>query len=111
MAKAAAVFDRPARAIRCACTITGGVRSLGIAVRAGVHASECEVIDDKLCGLAVRIAARVATLADAGEVLVSGTVEDLVVGAGFSFMDRGVRTLKGVPGEWHLYVVDEHGVE
>lgn len=106
-----AAFDGPARAIRCACTITDTVRTLGIAVRAGLHTGECEVMDNKLGGLAVHIGARVATLAGAGEVLVSGTVKDLVAGAGFSFVDRGVRTLKGVPGEWRLYAVDRDTLE
>lgn len=101
-----AVFDAPARAIRCACTISEAVRTLGIVVRAGLHAGECEVMADKIGGLVVHIGARVATCAEAGEVLVSSTVKDLVVGCGFSFVDRGLRTLRGVPGEWRLYAVD-----
>lgn len=85
-----AVFDGPARAIRCACTIKGTVSLLGIAVREGVHTGECEVIDSKFGGLAVHIGARVATLASLGEVLVSSTVKDLVAGSGIFFIDRGV---------------------
>jgi class 3 adenylate cyclase len=101
-----AAFDGPARGIRAACAITDAVRRLGIEVRAGAHTGECEVLGPKLSGVAVHIGARVATLADAGEVLVSQTVKDLVAGSGLRFDDRGVRALKGVPGEWHLHAVD-----
>jgi len=83
-----ASFDGPARAIRCACSIADGVRVLGIEVRAGLHTGECEVIDQKLGGISVHIGARVAAVAEPGEVLVSSTVKDLVAGSGLSFQDR-----------------------
>jgi class 3 adenylate cyclase len=82
------------------------VRSLGIEVRAGLHTGECEEMGDKLGGIAVHIGARVAALAWPGEVLVSGTVKDLVAGSGLAFADRGAHTLKGVPGQWRLYAVE-----
>jgi len=100
-----ASFDGPARGIRCAAAITSGVRSLGIEVRAGLHTGECEVIGEKVGGIAVHIGARVASLAKPGEVLVSSTVKDLVAGSGLGFEDRGTHTLKGVPGEWRLFAV------
>jgi len=100
-----AAFDGPARAIRCAEAISKGVRPLGIEVRAGLHTGECEVIGDKVGGIAVHIGARVASLARGGEVLVSSTVKDLVAGSGLGFEERGTHTLKGVPGEWRLYAV------
>jgi class 3 adenylate cyclase len=102
-----ATFDGPARAIRCACAIRDGVRDIGLELRAGVHTGECELIDEKIAGIAVHIGARVASLAGTGEVLVSGTVKDLVAGSGIEFEDRGEQALKGVPGEWHLYAVAE----
>ena len=98
-----ATFDGPARAIRCACAISQGVRSLGIEVRAGLHTGECEIMGDKVGGIAVHIGARIAALASAGEVLVSSTVRDLVAGSGLTFIDRGVQPLKGVPDAWHLF--------
>ncbi len=104
-----ATFDGPARAIQCACSIRDGVRTLGLEVRAGVHTGECEVIDDKVAGIAVHIGARVASRANAGEVLVSRTVKDLVAGSGIAFSDRGEQELKGVPGSWHLYTVTDGG--
>jgi class 3 adenylate cyclase/pimeloyl-ACP methyl ester carboxylesterase len=100
-----ASFDGPARAIRCACAISEGVRELGIEVRAGLHTGECERIDDKVGGIAVNIGSRVAAQADPGEVLVSSTVKDLVAGSGIEFRERGVASLKGVPGEWRLFAV------
>lgn len=100
-----AAFDGPARAIRCAHAVGEGVRPLGLAVRAGLHCGECEVVGDDLQGIAVNIAARVAPLAQPGEVLVSSTVKDLVAGAGFSFNERGAHSLKGVPGEWQLFAI------
>jgi class 3 adenylate cyclase len=100
-----ATFDGPARAIRCASAITTGVRQLGIEVRAGVHTGECEVIGDKVGGIAVHIGARVAGMAKAGQVLVSSTVKDLVAGSGIHFEDFGTHALKGIPGEWRLYAV------
>jgi class 3 adenylate cyclase len=96
-------FDGPARGIQCAQAITVAVQPLGIRVRAGLHTGECEVADDKVAGIAVSIGARVAAAAEADEVLVSSTVKDLVAGSGLAFEDRGVRELKGVPGEWRLY--------
>jgi pimeloyl-ACP methyl ester carboxylesterase len=101
-----AMFDGPARAIRCASGITESVRELGIEVRAGLHTGECEVVDGKVGGIAVHIGARVAAEAGPGEVLVSSTVKDLVAGSGIEFRDRGVVELKGVPGEWRLYAVE-----
>jgi class 3 adenylate cyclase len=100
-----ASFDGPARAIRCAEAISKGVRPLGIEIRAGLHTGECEVIGEKVGGIAVHIGARVASLARAGEVLVSSTVKDLVAGSGIGFEDREAQTLKGVPGEWRLFAV------
>jgi class 3 adenylate cyclase len=100
-----ASFDGPARAIRCATAIAAGVRSLGIEVRTGVHTGECEMMGDKMSGIAVHVGARVAAQAAPSEVLVSGTVRDLVAGSGIHFEDRGIRPLKGVPGEWRLFAV------
>ena len=102
-----ASFDGPARAIRCACAISEGVRELGIEIRAGLHTGECERIDNKVGGIAVNIGARVASNAQAGEVLVSSTVKDLVAGSGIQFVERGVAELKGVPGEWRLFAVEQ----
>jgi class 3 adenylate cyclase len=97
-------FDGPARAIRCGCAIRDAVSSLGLGIRVGVHTGECDIVDDKLSGLAVNIGARVAAQANEGDVLVSGTVKDLVAGSGIEFEARGVRELKGL-GEWPLYAV------
>jgi pimeloyl-ACP methyl ester carboxylesterase len=99
-------FDGPARAIRCACAIRDAVTALGLGVRVGVHTGECDIVDDKLSGLAVNIGARVASQADEGEVLVSGTVKDLVAGSGITFESRGVKELKGV-GKWPMYAVTQ----
>ena len=101
-----ASFDGPARAIRCARAITTGVDELGIQVRAGVHTGECERMNGKVGGIAVHIGARVAAEAGPGEVVVSGTVKDLVAGSGIEFRDRGAAELKGVPGEWRLFAVE-----
>ncbi|HWQ00963.1 MAG TPA: adenylate/guanylate cyclase domain-containing protein [Gaiellaceae bacterium] len=98
-------FDGPARAIRCAGAIRDSIAEIGLDLRAGVHTGECEVLDGKVTGIAVSIGARVAAEAGAGEVLVSQTVKDLVAGSGLAFDDRGVATLKGVPGEWRLFAV------
>jgi class 3 adenylate cyclase len=98
-----ATFDGPARAIRCACAITEAVRALGIEIRAGLHTGEVELAGAAVRGIAVHIGARVAAEAGAGEVLVSSTVKDLVAGSGIRFADRGVRVLKGVPGDWRLF--------
>jgi class 3 adenylate cyclase len=100
-----ATFDGPARAIRCASTVAQEMRELGIEVRAGLHTGELEVIGNDVGGLAVHIGARVMAQAGASEVLVSGTVKDLVAGSGLEFEDRGRRELKGVPGEWQLFAV------
>jgi class 3 adenylate cyclase len=102
-----ATFDGPARGVRCACAIADEIRPLGIEVRAGLHTGECEMIDDDVGGIAVHIGARVAALAGAGEVLVSGTVKDLVAGSGLRFGDRGSHSLKGVPGKWRIFKVEQ----
>lgn len=98
-----ATFDGPARAIRCACAIRDAVASLGIAIRAGLHTGECELLGDKVTGFAVHLGARVCAEAGPNEVLVSSTVKDLVAGSELSFDDRGTHELKGFPGQWHLY--------
>ena len=105
-----AAFDGPIRAIRCAESVSAAVRELGLDVRAGLHTGECEVIGEKLGGVAVNIGARVAAQAGAGEVLVSSTVKDLVAGSGIGFVDRGVAVLKGIPGEWRLFAVDRESL-
>jgi pimeloyl-ACP methyl ester carboxylesterase len=99
-----ASFDGPARAIRAACAMREGVKPLGIEIRAGLHTGECELMRDKIGGIAVHTGARVAAAAEPGEVLVSSTVKDLVAGSGIVFADRGECELKGV-GRWHLYSV------
>jgi len=101
-----AAFDGPARAVRCASTLTEEVRPLGIEIRSGLHTGECELMGDDFGGIAVHIGARVASLAAPGEVLVSSTVKELVAGSGLRFRDRGTQTLKGVPGEWRLFAVE-----
>jgi pimeloyl-ACP methyl ester carboxylesterase len=98
-----ATFDGPARAVRCALSIGGAVRELGVDVRAGIHTGECELDGEKVRGIAVHTGARVAALAGAGEVLISQTVKDLTAGSGLEFADRGVHALKGIPGEWRIY--------
>ena len=100
-----ATFDGPARAIRCARAIVEESEPLGIRIRAGLHTGECEVMGDDIGGIAVHIAARVSALAQGGEVLVSRTVKDLVVGSGIAFADRGAHTLKGVADTWQLHAV------
>jgi class 3 adenylate cyclase/pimeloyl-ACP methyl ester carboxylesterase len=99
-----ATFDGPARAIRCAQGILQSVETLGLELRAGVHSGECELHEGKVAGIVVGAGARVAALAEAGEVLVSSTVKDLVAGSGIQFEDRGEHGLKGV-GAWRLYSV------
>ncbi|HEX2232332.1 MAG TPA: adenylate/guanylate cyclase domain-containing protein [Thermoleophilaceae bacterium] len=101
-----ATFDGPARAVRCAEAIVRGVEAEGLRVRAGLHTGECELLDDDVGGIAVHIGARVTDLADAGEVLVSSTVKELVVGSGLSFDERGTHELRGVPGEWRLFALE-----
>ena len=104
-----ATFDGPARAVRCACAITKGVKPLGLEVRAGLHTGECELIGDKVGGIAVHTCARVASLAQPGEVLATRTVKDLVAGAGIEFVDRGLARLKGILDEWQLFAVSGTG--
>lgn len=101
-----ASFDGPARAIRCACEIRDTVKGLGLEVRAGLHTGECELLDGKVSGIAVATTARVCAHADAGDVLVTQTVKDLVAGSGLAFQERGQHGLKGVPGEWRLFAVE-----
>jgi class 3 adenylate cyclase len=98
-----ATFDGPARAVRCALSIGGALRDIGVDVRAGIHTGECELDGEKVRGIAVHTGARVAALAGPGEVLISQTVKDLTAGSGLEFADRGVHELKGVPGEWRIY--------
>jgi class 3 adenylate cyclase len=102
-----AVFDGPARAVRCAAAIVRTVRAFGVEIRAGVHTGETEVRGDDVAGMAVHIGARVMGFAGPGEVIVTSTVRDLVVGSGIGFEDRGRHALKGVPGEWQLLAVQE----
>ncbi len=101
-----ATFDGPARAIQCATAILESSEASGIGVRAGLHTGECEVMGDDIGGIAVHIAARVSSRAEARELLVSRTVKDLVAGSGIQFSDRGDHALKGVPGSWQLFAVD-----
>ena len=100
-----ACFDGPARAIRCATAIGEKTHRIGLEVRSGLHSGECVARGDDVAGVAVHIGARVAGLAAPGEVLVTGTVRDLVTGSGIEFIDRGRHTLKGVPGDWQLLAV------
>jgi class 3 adenylate cyclase len=100
-----ATFDGPARAIRCAIRIREELRQLGIEIRVGLHTGECELLGDDIGGVAVHIGARVEAKAMPGEVLVSSTVKDLVVGSGLQFEDRDTHTLKGIPDEWRLFAV------
>jgi class 3 adenylate cyclase/pimeloyl-ACP methyl ester carboxylesterase len=98
-----ATFDGPARAVRCARATVESLRQLGVDIRAGLHAGECEALEDNIGGIAVHIGARIAAAAGPREVLVSSTVRDLVAGSGIEFADAGERELKGVPGAWRLY--------
>jgi class 3 adenylate cyclase len=101
-----ATFDGPARAIRCAAAIRDLARdSYGLEVRSGLHTGEVELVGDDIAGIAVHIGARVQSRAEPGEVLVSGTVRDLVAGSGIAFEDRGEHELKGIPDRWRLYRV------
>lgn len=90
---------------RAAGSIVRAVQLLGIQVRAGVHTGECEVLDGKPVGVAVHVGARVAAAAGPSEVLATGTAKDLVAGSGITFEDRGMRALKGLPGQWRLFAV------
>ena len=101
-----AVFGSPAQGLRCALALCSALAATGIDVRAGLHTGEIQLLGDNIVGLAVHIAARVSAAAGAGEVLVSRTVRDLVAGGGFTFVDRGVRPLKGVEGDWQLFSVE-----
>jgi class 3 adenylate cyclase len=98
-----AIFDGPARALRCAVALREEMAGLGIEIRAGLHTGEVELRGDDVGGIAVHIASRVSSNARAGEILVSRTVTDLVTGSGMEFEDRGSHQLKGVPGEWQLF--------
>ncbi len=101
-----ATFDGPARAIRAACAISDFAWRLGIRVRAGLHTGECDVIGEKVGGIAVEIGAQVTAKAGVGEVLVSHTVKDLVAGSGIRFEDRGTHVLEEIPGRWGLFAVE-----
>jgi uncharacterized protein (TIGR00369 family) len=98
-------FDGAARAVKCAMAVREHVRALGLKVRAGIHAGECEESGGKLVGIAVHIGSRVLGLAQPGEILASSTVRDLVTGSGIEFADRGEHALRGIQGGWHLYAV------
>jgi pimeloyl-ACP methyl ester carboxylesterase len=100
-------FDGPARAMRCACAIRDSVGSIGVEIRAGLHTGEIEITGPDIGGIAVHIAARIMSVAQPGEILVSSTVKDLSVGSGIAFIDRGARVLKGVPDEWRLFMVNQ----
>ena len=101
-----ATFDGPARGVRCAARLVQALRPLGLDIRAGLHTGECEMVGNKVAGIAVHIGARVATAAQTGEVVVSSTVKDLVAGSGLRFEDRGFQSLKGIPEPWRLFAVD-----
>jgi class 3 adenylate cyclase len=102
-----ALFDGPARAVRCALALQARVPRLGLSLRAGIHTGEVELLGAEIEGIAVHIGARTAAAAEPGEVLVTSTVHDLVAGSGIAFADRGVRTLRGVPGRWNLFAASE----
>ena len=101
-----AIFDGPARAIRCASAIREYASRLGIEIRAGLHTGECDIVDGTVGGIATETGAQVANKATAGEVLVSSTVKDLVAGSGIRFEDKGMHALAGIPGEWRLFAVE-----
>jgi class 3 adenylate cyclase len=98
-------FERPADAVRCACAISDAVRELGVEIRAGLHLGEAEVLDGKVGGITVNVGARVMGVGNGGEVLVSSTLRDALVGSGFEFADHGLHRLRGIEGEWRLYEV------
>jgi pimeloyl-ACP methyl ester carboxylesterase len=102
-------FDGPTQAIRCAEALRDDAEKLGIEIRIGIHTGECELLENDIGGIAVHIAARILGQAGAGEILVSRTVSDLVVGSGTGFEDRGSVELRGVPGTWQLLAVERHG--
>lgn len=99
-----ATFDGPARAVRCAGAMVRGAKDIGLDLRAGLHTGEVENAGAKVSGMAVHVGARISAHAGAGEVLVSTTVKDLVAGSGLRFEERGIRSLKGVPGDWPLFL-------
>ena len=103
-----ATFDGPTRAVLCATAIAERIPQIGLDVRSGLHTGECVRRGDDIGGIAVHIAARIAAKANAGEVLVSNTVKDLVYGSGITFKDYGAHPLKGVPGEWQLFIPIGH---
>ena len=96
-------FESPARALECAKTAREAVKRLGIDIRVGIHTGECELQGRTVAGMAVHVAARIQALAGAGDILVSSTVKDIVVGSDTRFEDRGPHALKGTPGEWRLF--------
>jgi class 3 adenylate cyclase len=100
-----AAFDGPARAVVAAAAIRDSLRQLDLEIRAGLHTGECEVSDGKVAGIAVSIGARIASLAESGEILVSSTVKDLVAGSDLRFQPRGEHQLKGVPEPWRLFAL------
>jgi class 3 adenylate cyclase len=102
-----ATFDSPARGVRSARAIIDSLVELGVQVRAGLHTGECELLDGDVAGVAIHLGARIGALARGGEVLVSSTVKDLVVGSELRFTDRGAHALRGVPGEWRVYALAE----
>ena len=104
-----AVFEGPAKAIRAARAMGAAVRPLGIEIRAGIHTGECDRRGEDLAGIAVNVAARIVAHAGAGEIVVSGTVKELVLGSGIEFTERGTHTLKGVPDAWNLFAVTGDG--
>ncbi|HET9875786.1 MAG TPA: adenylate/guanylate cyclase domain-containing protein [Mycobacterium sp.] len=104
-------FDGPTQAIRCAEALHADAEKLSIEIRVGIHTGECELLGDDIGGIAVHIAARILGQAGAGEILVSRTVRDLVVGSGTGFKDRGSVELRGVPGSWQLLAVDRDGAQ
>ena len=106
-----ATFDQPAQAVLAAGAIVAAVAELGVPIRAGLHTGEAEAAGQKIGGIAVHIASRVMSAAGPGEVLVSGTLRDLVAGSGIEFSDRGLHQFKGVPGEWHLWALVREGTE
>jgi class 3 adenylate cyclase len=102
-----AIFDGPARAVRCGLAIRDTSKETGIDIRAGVHTGECERLSDDLAGVAVHIAARTCAIAGADELIATSTVRDLAVGSLLAFEPRGSRELKGVPGTWDVFAVSE----
>jgi class 3 adenylate cyclase/DNA-binding CsgD family transcriptional regulator len=104
-------FDRPARAVQCGSALSDAVRRVGLRVRIGLHTGECELIGEKLGGLAVHIGHRIGGVAQADEVLVSSTVKELLAGSSLRFEDRGLHNLRGIPDEWRLFAVDHEALQ